>query len=64
VILIELEDYIFYKYIKKVLDRFEHGLIKVEKFKQYLRTFDNWEWEALMLSKTKRERLKQVLKHN
>ncbi len=58
----KLKDFIYYKYIKKIMNMSEKGLIKQDKIYQLLTTLDNWEMEADLMSITKKNKLINALK--
>jgi hypothetical protein len=53
----KLKDFIYYKYIKKVINKSKKGLINQDKAFRLFGTLDNWEMEADLMFITKKNKL-------
>lgn len=51
------KQYVFHKYIVKVIDRYDDGLISDEELEQHLRTLNRWEGVFKKLPIAKRKKL-------
>lgn len=59
--MVETEPYIYEKYIKLIIERFENGLIYEDKLQQFLETIVKWESKLKKLSENKKKVVMNLL---
>jgi|GEM_PF-5505992 len=57
----EIDMYVYYPYINKMVEKYEEELIEGEKLQQYLNTLELWENRYKKISLTKKNELRYAL---